>query len=115
MRFPVWLRNDRQYDLLLCVANWPEARRDIWQTLLRARAVENQTYCAGVNIIGTDGAGIVYGGGSGLYHGDGKVLVDPDEGLGEQRILTQTLDLAELETLRRGFPVALDADEFKLV
>jgi predicted amidohydrolase len=67
------------------------------------------------NIIGADGAGIVYGGGSGLYHGDGKVLVDPDEGLGEQRILTQTLDLAELETLRRGFPVALDADEFKLV
>ena len=115
LRFPVWLRNDRQYDLLLCVANWPEARRDIWQTLLRARAVENQAYCAGVNIIGTDGAGIVYGGGSGLYHGDGKVLVDPDEGLGEQRILTQTLDLAELETLRRGFPVALDADEFKLV
>ena len=114
LRFPVWLRNDREYDLLLCVANWPEARRDIWQTLLRARAVENQAFCAGVNIIGTDGAGIVYGGGSAVYHGDGKVLVDPEVDVGKQRIITQTLDLAELAALRGAFPVTLDADKFSL-
>jgi|TARA_B100000767_G_scaffold274384_1_gene307191 predicted amidohydrolase len=114
LRFPVWLRNNQKYDLLICVANWPEARQDIWQTLLRARAVENQAFCAGVNIVGTDGAGIVYGGGSGIYHGDGKVLVDPEENLSKQKIITQTLDLAELDTMRRAFPVALDADEFIL-
>lgn len=114
LRFPVWLRNDRKYDLLLCVANWPAARRDIWQTLLRARAVENQAFCAGVNIIGSDGAGIVYGGGSAVYHGDGKVLVDPQVNLSKQRIITQTLDLAELEAIRSSFPVALDADEFTI-
>jgi len=114
LRFPVWLRNDQKYDLLLCVANWPEARRDIWQTLLRARAVESQAFCAGVNIIGTDGAGVVYGGGSAVYHGDGKVLVDPEEHLSKQRIITQTLDLAELDTMRSSFPVALDADAFAL-
>ncbi len=114
LRFPVWLRNDRKYDLLLCVANWPAARRDIWQTLLRARAVENQAFCAGVNIIGSDGAGIVYSGGSAVYHGDGKVLVDPQVNLSKQRIITQTLDLAELEAIRSSFPVALDADEFTI-
>ena len=114
LRFPVWLRNDCKYDLLLCVANWPDARRDIWQTLLRARAIENQVFCAGVNIIGTDGAGIIYGGGSAVYHGDGAVLADPEEHLSKQMIITQALDLAELDTMRSSFPVALDADAFAL-
>ena len=76
--------------------------------------MENQAFCAGVNIIGTDGAGVVYGGGSAVYHGDGKVLVDPEEHLSKQRIITQTLDLAELDTIRSSFPVALDADAFAL-
>jgi predicted amidohydrolase len=115
LRFPVWLRNDGRYDLLLCVANWPEDRAEVWQTLLRARAIENQVFCAGVNIIGIDGAGKVYGGGSAIYHGDGSILVDPEPRRDTQTIITQTLELAELDVMRSEFPVALDADGFALL
>jgi predicted amidohydrolase len=55
-------------DLYVVVANWPEARRDHWSTLLRARAIENQSYVAGVNRVGT--------GGRLAYSGD-SVVVDP--------------------------------------
>ena len=67
LRFPVWLRNVDGYDLLLCVANWPAPRRAAWNTLLRARAIENQCYMAAVNIVGTDGNGVPYSGGSAAY------------------------------------------------
>ena len=65
LRFPVWSRNvDNAYDLLIYVANWPEERRQAWDTLLRARAIENQCYVCGVNRIGTDGYHLYYNGGS---------------------------------------------------
>jgi len=52
LRFPVWSRNVNDYDLLVYVANWPSERNETWDTLLRARAIENQTYVAGINRIG---------------------------------------------------------------
>ena len=58
LRFPVWLRNRGDYDALVCVANWPAARAAAWQTLLGARAIENQAYCIGLNIVGRDGSGL---------------------------------------------------------
>ena len=77
LRFPVWFRNRGDYDLLLCVANWPAARRDAWNALLRARAIENQVYAAGVNIVGIDGAGVQYSGGSALYQTPRPALLHP--------------------------------------
>lgn len=111
LRFPVWLRNDRGYDVLLVVANWPAARQLAWQTLLRARAIENQVYCAGLNIIGTDGAGLSYVGGSGFYAHDGEVL---SESAATQTIVTQELDWHSLTNARKAFPVGMDADRFTL-
>ncbi|HRZ76167.1 MAG TPA: amidohydrolase, partial [Bacteroidales bacterium] len=69
LRFPVWARNrysegNYDYDLLLYLANWPRARRHHWMTLLSARAIENQCYVAGLNRVGTDGAGVSYSGDS---------------------------------------------------
>ena len=57
LRFPVWLRNQDDYDALLCVANWPASGHRP-ATLLRARAIENQAYCVAVNIVGVDGSGL---------------------------------------------------------
>ena len=64
LRFPVWSRNRwnatlkrSSYDLLVYVANWPEVRAAAWETLLRSRAIENLSYCVGVNRVGTDGNG----------------------------------------------------------
>jgi len=116
LRFPVWFRNCDDYDLLICVANWPKQRQVAWNTLLRARAIENQAYCAAVNIIGTDGNGTQYGGGSGVYGPDGRVLAELTETGGGQsaQVITQILDGNSLQLLRQSFPVWQDADNFQL-
>ncbi len=111
LRFPVWFRNRGDYDILLCVANWPAARLPAWNTLLRARAIENQAYVAAVNILGTDGNGVEYGGGTSAYAPDGEVLV---ECFDDAALVMQTLDPARLDELRAAFPVAEDADSFHL-
>ncbi len=60
LRFPVFSRNKGDYDMALYVANWPIQRIDAWNTLLKARAIENQAYVFGVNRVGTDGNGLEY-------------------------------------------------------
>lgn len=112
LRFPVWSRNQNDYDLLLYVANWPEARKDVWTTLLKARAIENQSFVSGVNRIGQDGMGLSYAGGSILYDSKGKEIgkcVDYKE-----CITTVDLKLTELNKFRNKFPVHLDADSFQI-
>ena len=54
LRFPVWSRNDLDYDAIICVANWPTPREEVWSTLLKARAIENQCFVLGANRVGTD-------------------------------------------------------------
>ncbi|MCL4157306.1 UNVERIFIED_CONTAM: hypothetical protein GTU68_031931, partial [Idotea baltica] len=75
LRFPVWARNVENYDILIYVANWPKRRVDAWDTLLKARAIENMSYCIGVNRVGEDDAGFVYSGHSAAYDALGNQLV----------------------------------------
>ena len=117
LRFPVFCRNqvsttELGYDLMLCVANWPEPRRQPWRQLLQARAVENLAYVAGVNRVGTDGKGWQYSGDSMLVDYQGQVLIDhePDQTFVE----TYRLDARSLSDFRTRFPAWLDADEFEL-
>jgi predicted amidohydrolase len=111
LRFPVWFRNRGDYDVLLCVANWPAERQQIWNTLLRARAVENQCYCVGVNVVGTDGNGVGYSGGSAIYTAEGNALLEAGELAG---VFTTSLGGDALLDYRRRFPAWQDADEFSL-
>jgi predicted amidohydrolase len=74
LRFPVWARNEEDYDLLLYVANWPKPRIDAWDTLLKARAIENMCYCVGVNRIGLDNNNYEYTGNSAVYDYLGKKI-----------------------------------------
>lgn len=74
LRFPVWARNTDNYDVLIYVANWPKARTVAWETLLRARAIENMTYCIGVNRVGFDGQNHEYIGHSAIYDTLGKQI-----------------------------------------
>lgn len=67
LRFPVWARNTVDYDVLVYVANWPKPRIAAWDTLLKARAIENMSYCIGVNRVGTDNSGHEYSGHSAVY------------------------------------------------
>jgi len=116
LRFPVWARNghyatDQCYDLIIYVASWPQVRQQAWDTLLRARAIENQCFVAGVNRVGAD-PGNVYAGGSVVLDPWGNTLVRcPD---GEPSAATATLDLPALEAFRQSFPVLNDRDEFSL-
>lgn len=117
LRFPVWSRNNNDYDLLLYVANWPAARRLHWRSLLRARAIENQSYVIGLNRVGVDGVDGVDGSGH-AYAGDSLVidfngvdLADLQDAITVQQV---TLDLAALQAYRQSFPAWRDADAFTL-
>lgn len=114
LRFPVWARSRSmenelyEYDLLLFVANWPDARISAWDALLKARAIENLSFCAGVNRIGTDASSKNYTGHSGIYSFDGAELAfgEADE------VLTSNLSADSLKKFRDRFPFQRDADRF---
>ncbi|WP_213994057.1 amidohydrolase [Sodalis sp. dw_96] len=112
LRFPVWSRNRQDYDLALYVANWPAPRAGHWQTLLAARAIENQAYVAGCNRVGTDGNGHHYSGDSMIIDPTGNVLA---QGRPQQAVcLEAELSLDTLRDYRKAFPAWLDADNFQL-
>ncbi len=117
LRFPVWARSKKsiertyEYDLLLYVANWPDTRVNAWDTLLAGRAIENLSYCAGLNRIGVDGYPKNYNGHSGVYSPKGETLAFSDN---QEEIMTVTLSSSDLEDYRSNFPFQLDADDFDL-
>lgn len=119
LRFPVFSRNrfDAQcpdgmdFDLLLYVANWPAARAYPWKTLLRARAIENLCYVAGLNRVGTDGNGIHYAGDSAVIDFLGHPVSECTD---EEVVVTTTLQATELAAHRARFPAMLDGDAFSL-
>lgn len=113
LRFPVWLRNEElDYDLLIVCANWPASRHEAWSTLLRARAIENLCYVAGVNRSGTDGTGIPYSGNSAIVDFKGFPIAAAIPG--HQHLITATLDPEALDRFRDHWPLHLDADPFEI-
>ena len=113
LRFPVWSRRrpELDYDLLIYSANWPAARRYAWMTLLRARAIENQAFVAGVNRVGDDGNGIAHLGDSVVLDFTGQPLIELND---RPQTVTITLDLEALRGWRDKFPAHMDADAFIL-
>jgi len=112
LRFPVWSRNRQDYDLLINVANWPAARRHVWDTLLKARAMENQAFVIGVNRIGDDGQNTPHSGGTAIYDFCGETIIAATDN--QQQIITAELDFGKLELFKGKFPAFLDSDEFEL-
>ncbi len=113
LRFPVWARNHNHYDLLVYVANWPASRRSAWETLLKARAIENQTYVVGVNRVGEDGNGHEHSGDSALIDFKGNAISQftPHK----EQVLTYKIDKQKQDEFREAFPAYLDADQFKIL
>ena len=111
LRFPIFSRNEasgsRAYDVALYIASWPSVRRLPWDTLLRARAIENQCYVCGVNRIGKDPA-CQYNGGTVLIDPYGKTIeACPDDTV---TAITAELDMERLQAFREKFPVLNDRD-----
>lgn len=111
LRFPVFARNTDHYDLLLCVANWPQPRIQAWNALLRARAIENMAFSVGVNRTGRDNYRIQYTGGSAAYDmlGNEMLFLNSDADLGQL-----VLDKDLLYKTREKLPFLEDRDAFTL-
>ncbi|MBT8253945.1 MAG: nitrilase family protein, partial [Bacteroidia bacterium] len=112
LRFPVWSRNVEDYDLLIYVANWPKERIYAWDALLKARAIENMSYCIGVNRIGSDGNGYKFSGHSAAYDGLGNRIAEFKES--ENAVKSVTLQHAHLEDIRQRLKFLDDRDNFTL-
>lgn len=90
--------------LILVPAEWPHPRRAHWQTLLRARAIENQCFVAACNRVGTTGNSTFFGA-SAVIDPWGETLIEGGEA---EMILTVTIDLALVDSVRRRIPVFED-------
>ena len=112
LRFPVWSRNLEGSDLIIYAANWPEKRRNVWNILLKARAIENQCYVAGSNRTGTDGEGIVYSGDSMIIDPKGEIIANA--GTKKDCSVTAEISMAGLSAFRNKFSVLKDRDDFTI-
>lgn len=113
LRFPVWARNTVDYDILIYVANWPAQRIDAWDSLLKARAIENMSYCIAVNRVGLDAKNLQYPGHSAVYNVLGKRLTEirPNK----ECVKIVSLNKAELEKNRKHLGFLNDKDRFNLI
>lgn len=111
LRFPVWSRCRGDYDVILCCAAWPESRREVWRTLLCARALENQAWVVGANFCGADAAGR-YGGGSAIIDCFGRFRAEATAT--EETCRTVRFLADEQQAFRDRFPTWREADDFVL-
>lgn len=112
MRFPVWNRNSfkdgkYEYDMAVFTAEWPEKKSEVWNTLLRARAIENQAYIVGVNRVGIDDSNIKYKGETMILNMKGRVVAQATEG---ECVVTGEINMEDLVAFREYFRVAKDWD-----
>lgn len=112
MRFPVWNRNSfkdgkYEYDLAIFTAEWPEKKSEVWNTLLRARAIENQAYIVGVNRVGIDDSDIKYRGETMILNMKGRVVAQASEG---ECVVNGEINMEDLTAFRNYFIVANDWD-----
>lgn len=111
LRFPVFARNRNDYDMIIYVANWPTPRVEAWNALLRARAIENVCYVAGVNRVGVD-PNCEYNGGTVLLDYLGKNIVATE--FGKEEAICAEIDKQALLDFRAKFSALNDADQFRL-
>jgi len=111
LRFPVWIRNRGDYDAIINVANWPTVRQTAWDTLSRARAIENTCYMLSVNRFGTDPK-CVYEGNTAIYDPYGEIISNVR---GREGLAVGELDMDFLKAYHEKFPALEDADEFEIL
>jgi len=112
LRFPVFARNTESFDVLVYVAQWPQVRTLAWNSLLQARAIENQCYVLGVNRIGVDAHGLSYQGDTQAIDMLGQPLLAPQQQAGT--FIVALSKQARREVLER-FPFYRDQDRFSLL
>ncbi len=112
LRFPVWSRNNNDYDAIIIAANWPDSRQRVWETLLTARAMENQCYVIAANRTGKDPQ-CNYIGGSFIIDAKGKnIAANTTDG---EEIITAVISRESLDNFRNKFQVLNDKDNFNII
>jgi omega-amidase len=111
LRFPVFSRNNENYDVIIYIANWPTKRIEVWSQLLVARAIENQSYVFGVNRIGEDENELIYNGMSQIIEPDGHKVITM---LGGDVIYTYNISRESITELRSEFPFLKDKDYYQM-
>ena len=111
LRFPVWSRYAEalQYDIIICVANWPDSRQNAWQILTRARAIENQAFVIACNRVGDD-MHCHYRGQSSIISPIGKTLASCPAN--EESTVSFLLNLESVVHQRTKFKVLEDRDQW---
>lgn len=109
LRFPVFARNNNDYDAILYVANWPEKRVGAWEHLLKARAIENLSFVFGLNRIGTDGNNLFYQESTNCFFADGKEISQKNG-----NIISAEWNMEELKDFRNHFQFLNDRDAFSI-
>ena len=117
LRFPIWSKNNYAagqyaYDVLIYVANWPEVRSFAYQSLLVARAIENQSFVIWVNRVGRDNNQIYHSGDSMVIGPNGSILNQASPGKEESREVTLNWQL--LRDFRNKFRFGQDWDHFTI-
>ncbi|MDD4820224.1 MAG: nitrilase family protein, partial [Flavobacteriales bacterium] len=112
LRFPVWSRNDTDYHMMLCVANWPDSRITAWDTLLKARAIENMAYVVGVNRVGVDSLGSLHTGHSVILTPLGKTLCLASEK--EECVVESSVSMERVKNIRGKYGFLADRDVFDI-
>ncbi|MBL6678067.1 MAG: nitrilase family protein [Flavobacteriaceae bacterium] len=108
LRFPVWSRNKMNYDVLFYIANWPMPRISHWNKLLAARAIENMSYCIGVNIVGKD-PGNKYTGDSCVINPSGELCTKKSD---KETIIYCELNKNTVNDYRKNLKFLDDMDDF---
>ena len=109
LRFPIFSRNQDDYDAILYVANWPKSRVDAWKSLLKARSIENQAFLFGLNRIGIDGYNLDYKESSLVYFPDGREISER-----KNNVISSDWNLEELQEFRNKFPFLTERDGFEI-
>lgn len=112
LRFPVFSRNTEDYDLLIYVANWPNQRIMAWDSLLKARAIENMCYTIGVNRVGVDSNNLEYNGHSQCINPLGEYVLQPQE---KEGVYITIIDKDMIVENRAKFGFLNDRDSFTVL
>jgi omega-amidase len=105
LRFPELLRPIAPLiHLGITIASWPANRQAHWDVLLRARAIENQCYWAGVNRVG-EGGGLSFLGGSAVYDPWGECLIRAER---QECLLVCEIEPKRVEEIRTNYPFLKD-------
>jgi predicted amidohydrolase len=102
LRFPeIFRKIAKDVEAIFVIANWPESRKEHWEALLKARAIENQCFVIGANRTGTDGNGIRYPGASCVFDPSGRLVCSGND---KDEFVACDINPSQVKEIRENFP-----------